>query len=383
MATIGLKIADSPDSGASLGLADVLAKGIFGDPEGQMKARALAAQVGAHQAYAANLAGEDAQEDQNRRSRGLRAGPLVGGDAAMAAVPMPVPVDALNPLVAGPEGWTTRSYPPCPGQSARIGTSTTAWWRASGRSGRSSSEAPPLRSPRAWARITAGRFRQRREQPGPHRQARTLLQAHRRRALHWHRAAHRPRSGTRASHGRRGSRAPARRSRWTPPSRMGSRKTGGDDAGIYSIGKDATGKPTPSLLSGGPGPVSKAPELKKDAAGNDIQWDPTTQRWVPAPGGATASPDKQEIRDENGTPMVVERDPKTGKVIGETPVPGGPTKPAPPLYQGKTAKDDALNRIEMIKEKIRNKQTITPQEEALYETDFNLNYGPTTTKVNT
>ena len=32
MATIGLKIAQDPDSAASLSLADTLAKGIFGDP---------------------------------------------------------------------------------------------------------------------------------------------------------------------------------------------------------------------------------------------------------------------------------------------------------------------------------------------------------------
>ena len=50
MATIGLKIAEDPDTAGSLSLADTLAKATFGDPEGQMKARALASEVGVRMA---------------------------------------------------------------------------------------------------------------------------------------------------------------------------------------------------------------------------------------------------------------------------------------------------------------------------------------------
>jgi hypothetical protein len=55
VSTIGLTVRDNPDVGGRLSLADTLAKGIFGDPEQQMKARAPAAQVAAHQAYATKL----------------------------------------------------------------------------------------------------------------------------------------------------------------------------------------------------------------------------------------------------------------------------------------------------------------------------------------
>ena len=375
MATIGLKIADSPDSGASLGLADVLAKGIFGDPEGQMKARALAAQVGAHQAYAANLA-EKTQEDQTAEAERLRAGPLVG-DAAAAAVPMPVPVDALNPPVAGPEGWDAigATHPvPVSQHDWDVHNSLVARERALG----------PILVRGTPTQVAEGVGK---DYGG------TILAS----------AANNPAivkpDALRIAGGLYTGTAPSTSTVWDTGDTAGvdasarekiavdaakpdvSKTIKGDDGQIYSIGKDATGKPTLSLLSGGPGPVSKAPELKKDAAGNDIQWDPATQKWVPAPGGATAPPDKQEIQVVDGVPMAVTRDPTSNKIVNLKPIEGTPPQAPSPLYQGKTAKDDALNRIEMIKEKIRNKQTITPQEEALYETDFNLNYGPTTTKA--
>ena len=70
-----------------------------------------------------------------------------------------------------------------------------------------------------------------------------------------------------------------------------SKTVKGDDGQIYSIGKDATGAPTLTLLPGGPGPIQKAPEHFKDAAGNDLQWDPTTKAWIKAPGASAAAPD--------------------------------------------------------------------------------------------
>ena len=114
MATIGLNVQESP-LGGSLSLADTLAKGIFGDPDGQMKARALASQILAHQAYAtklgadASLVNEHLTEDQRAEAERLRAGPAIG-EASAAAVPMPVPVEASRANAPG-----TTGYGPQPG----------------------------------------------------------------------------------------------------------------------------------------------------------------------------------------------------------------------------------------------------------------------------
>jgi hypothetical protein len=103
--------------------------------------------------------------------------------------------------------------------------------------------------------------------------------------------------------------------------------------------------------------------------------------WLPVTGPAPAAPPKQEIQVVNDIPMAVERDPRTSKIVRMTPIEGTPAKPEPSPYQGKTAKDDALNRIAQIQQKLANRQPISPQEADLYESDFNLAYGPTNTKT--
>ena len=50
MANISLQVAQDPNTAASLSLADTLAKATFGDPEAQMKAKALGAEVGVRMA---------------------------------------------------------------------------------------------------------------------------------------------------------------------------------------------------------------------------------------------------------------------------------------------------------------------------------------------
>ena len=92
MATIGLKIAQDPDTGGALSLADTLAKATFGDPEGQMKARALASEVGVRMASRdklladTGLIGAKTKTEQDAEAARLNAGPLVG-EAGASAVP--------------------------------------------------------------------------------------------------------------------------------------------------------------------------------------------------------------------------------------------------------------------------------------------------------
>ncbi len=115
MATIGLKVANDPYTSDSLSLADTLAKGIFGDPEGQMKARALASEVGVRMASRdkliadtglVNIKTREEQALADAQDRAANAGPLV----ANAAVPMPVPVEASRASAPG-----TTGYGPQPG----------------------------------------------------------------------------------------------------------------------------------------------------------------------------------------------------------------------------------------------------------------------------
>ena len=124
MATIGLNVQDSP-IGGSLSLADTLAKGIFGDPEGQMKARNLASQILAHQAYATKLGAdtrlvsEHLTEDQRAEAERLRAGPLIG-EAAAAAIPAPIPVEASRANAPGTTGYGPQPGIVSPDEASRV-----------------------------------------------------------------------------------------------------------------------------------------------------------------------------------------------------------------------------------------------------------------------
>ena len=87
-----MKIAQDPDTGGALSLADTLAKATFGDPEGQMKARALASEVGVRMASRdklladTGLIGAKTKTEQDAEAARLNAGPLVG-EAGASAVP--------------------------------------------------------------------------------------------------------------------------------------------------------------------------------------------------------------------------------------------------------------------------------------------------------
>jgi hypothetical protein len=122
MATVGLRVVGGGDQT----LADTLAKGIFGDPEAEIKARLMASQVQAHNAYATKLGADTAlvnlktQEEQAlENARNAAAGPA--GAAFAAGVPQPVPVvpvrptDYLTPdqgtIVSGTSGDVTTAPP--------------------------------------------------------------------------------------------------------------------------------------------------------------------------------------------------------------------------------------------------------------------------------
>ena len=110
-----MKIAQDPDTGGALSLADTLAKATFGDPEGQMKARALASEVGVRMASRDKLLADTGLVQAKTRSEKdaedaiLAAGPAIG-EAGAAAVPMPVPVEASRTNAPG-----TTGYGPQPG----------------------------------------------------------------------------------------------------------------------------------------------------------------------------------------------------------------------------------------------------------------------------
>ena len=286
MANISLKIAQDPDTAGSLSLADTLAKATFGDPEGQMKARALASEVGVRMASRdklladAGLVGAKTKTEQDTEAEILNAGPAIGA-AGAAAVPMPVPVEASRPN-------DSTGYGPQPGivspHDLAVHDALVARERAMG----------PLLARGTPDQVAKGVN----ENYGG-----TILSA----------AAANPAivsgDSLRIAGGLSTGSAPTTSTVWSAGDTSGvdaaarekiavenarpdvSKTVKGDDGQIYSIGKDATGAPTLTLLPGGPGPVQKTPDLKRDAAGNDIQWDPTTKAWIKAPGASAAAPD--------------------------------------------------------------------------------------------
>jgi hypothetical protein len=103
-------VADDPYTSGSLSLADTLAKGIFSDPEGQMRAKALASEVGQRMAARDKLLADTGlvtiktKEEQalaDAQDAAARAGPA----ALNAAVPMPIPVEAPRADAPGTTGY--------------------------------------------------------------------------------------------------------------------------------------------------------------------------------------------------------------------------------------------------------------------------------------
>jgi len=169
-----------------------------------------------------------------------------------------------------------------------------------------------------------------------------------------------------------------------------------------------------SVAPGSPAPLPKAPE--RQVVDGVVYERQPNGAWAPAQGIAAPAPDKQETQTIDGVVYAVERDPQTRKIIGMTPVQGAPgpkqeiqtindtpyaverdprtnrivrltpvegvaPKPPAPAYSSKTDKADALNRIVAIQQKLASGQPLTPQEADLYESDYNQAYGPTRTRT--
>ena len=418
MATIGLKIADDPNTAGSLSLADTLAKATFGDPEGQMKARALASEVGVRMASRDKLLADTGlvsaktKTEQDAEAARLNAGPLVGAAGASAVPAIVDPNDAHevavhNALVAreralGPVlvlgdnpnataeginknyGGTILSAAAAnpasvSGDSLRIAgglmtgsaPTTSTVWSAGDTSGVDAAarqkileEAAP--KPFQPKDVTY------RGQPGIVR-----LDA----------------SGNPVYTGAAGTE--------TTPEKPDVHDYRGQpgvvtlDANGNPMFKPAQGtaptpekpnivtvKDKPYVITATPDGrtigtpvdgISAPVELKQQGDGY-VAIDTATNTATPVTG---AAPQPKIINvGKNETPTTRQPDGSLKTVPTDIPPP-----PPEPTYQGKTAKDDALNRIVAVQQKLANKQPITPQEAALYETDYNLAYGATHEKI--
>lgn len=458
MATIGLKVASDPYTSDSLSLADTLAKGIFGDPEGQMKARALASEVGVRMASRdkliadtglINIKTREEQANADALDRAERAGPLAANAAADAN--MPVPVEGSHLTAPG-----TTGYGP---QPAIVDASTIA--------AKKMHDAIVAQNNAIWGAVVRNsNGEQLAKAPGIVAGQTVLEQGLVPGA--------RP-SGTslRIAGGLANGSAPTTSTVWSPDDTAGvdaaARQKIAEEAakstlpaapkdvtyrgqpGIVRL--DANGNPVytgaigteqnpekPDLVDlpgGGKGtlvrdaqgnPVSVKPlpgaesrpekqdiidlpnggkgTAVRDAQGNVIAAIPIPgagpkQEIVDLPGGGKGSVtrdatgkviDVQPIQGAEGRPekpQIIEGPDKTpyavstgpGGAVAGTPVQGVKPAPAPPLYQGKTDKADALNRIEAIRQKLASKQPLSQEEAGLYETDLNLAYGPVNEKI--
>ena len=439
MATIGLKIAQDPSTSDSLSLADTLAKGIFGDPEAQMKAKALASEVGVRMASRDKLLADTGlisakttaeKNDELARESAAAAGPT----ALDAAVPMPVPVEAPRPSVEG------GGYGPQPGivdpQAVRMRDAQIAQnhalWPLIVRSGANPTQLiEGVGKAEGLSALSGGLVPGSRPDPNVQRVAGGLY------------------TGT----------APSTSTVWSP----------GDTAGVDAAAREkileARGAPqkpdfkeinhglvVPTLQPDGSykavpvtgaEPQAPAPPtlpvhdyrgqpgiVTLDANGNPL--------FKPAQGTAP-TPEKPNIVNVKDKPYVITTTPD-GRTIGTavdgisapvelkqqgdgyvaidtatntaTPVVGAEPQPKiinvgkgetpttrqpdgslktvptdipppapPPLYQSKTDKADALNRIDAIRQKLARGQTLSPDEAGIYETDYKLNYGTTNEKI--
>ena len=399
MANISLQVAQDPNTAASLSLADTLAKATFGDPEAQMKAKALASEVGVRMASRDKLLADTGlisaktKSEQDAEDAILNAGPAIGA-AGAAAVPLPVPVEASRPN-------DSTGYGPQPGivspHDLAVHDALVARERAIG----------PLLARGTPDQVAKGVN----ENYGG-----TILSA----------AAANPAivsgDSLRIAGGLSTGSAPTTSTVWSAGDTSGvdaaarekiavenarpdvSKTVKGDDGQIYAIGKDATGKPTLSLLPGGPGPVQKAPEHFKDAAGNDIQWDPTTKAWIKAPGSSAAAPDAPKTMTDAqgntrqwdplkrtwelapGTPNAppkletvgkdtVQRNPD-GSLSAPDVTGRPPAEPTTPFGESKGDEGIAFNTVLTTANKAASGKVIGPDEARLYATAYNRLFGP-------
>ena len=412
IATISLNVAQDPNTSASLSLADTLARATFGDPVEQMRAKALASEVGLRMASRDKAIADTGfvqaktKTEQDAEDAILKAGPAIG-DASAAAVPMPVPVEASRP------GLDAGGYGPQPGivspHDQAVHDTLVAREKALG----------PLLARGTPEQVAQGVGK---DYGG------AILAA----------AAGNPAivsgDSLRIAGGLYSGSAPTTSTVWSAGDTSGvdaearekileargtPQKPEFKDVGgglvLPTLQPDGTYKAVPVQ---GAEPRPPKPDVHDyrgqpgivalDGNGNPIFTPaqgtaPTPEKpdIVDLPGGgkgtlildaqgraigvtplpgAESRPEKQEIVDlPGGGKGVVTRD-ANGKAINLTPIPGGEAGPTPP-YQGKTAKDDALNRIAQIQQKLANKQPISEQDAGLYESDYNLAYGPTNTKT--
>ena len=119
--------------------------------------------------------------------------------------------------------------------------------------------------------------------------------------------------------------------------------------------------------------ISASVEIKQQGDGY-IAIDTATNTATPVTG---AAPRPKIIMVPKGeTPTT--QTPEGGLKTVPTDIP--PPAP-PPVYQGKTDKADALNRIVAIQQKLARGQTLSPDEAGIYETDYKLNYGTTNERI--
>ena len=112
----------------------------------------------------------------------------------------------------------------------------------------------------------------------------------------------------------------------------------------------------------------------KESNGGYVAIDTATNTATPITGAAPQPPIVNVSKDS--TPTTRQPDGSLKAVPTDIP----PPPPAPP-FQSKTDKADALNRIEMIRQKLARGQPLSQDEAGLYETDYKLNYGTTNEKI--
>ena len=417
MASVGLTIQDNPQVGSSLSLADTLAKGIFGDPEGQMKARALASQVLAHQAYATKLGADTGLVNVKTREEQAAADALDAAaahpDALVAAVPtpaQPVPVTDQTVLRANAPGTT--GYGPQPAivtpdaqraydDSVRMHDAQVATlkslWPVIVRSGNSTQIIEALGKGEGLAGLSSGLVPGAKVDPNVQRVAGGLY------------TGSAPTTSTVWSPGDTAgvdaearakiaeetakSKLPAGPHDVTYRGQPGQTSTDSSGKLIYTPAQGTEQTPEkPNIITikdkpyvvtttqdgrtvGTPVDGISPPVELKESGGGYVTINTDTGVATPVQG---AEPRPKIVNvGKNETPMVEDPTGSLTVAPGFTP----PTPEPTPPYQGKTAKDDALNRIVALQQKLANKQPITQQEAALYESDYNLAYGTTNQKI--
>jgi hypothetical protein len=404
MATIGLRVQDSADGGSSLSLADTLAKGIFGDPEGQMKARALAAQVAAHQAYATKLGADTGLVNVKTREEQALADAQDAAanspDALLAAIPSParpIPVETSRANAPGTTGYGPQPGIVTPDAQATYDAAVRMHdaqaetlrklWPVIVRTGNATQVIEALGKGEGLAGLSGGLVPGAKVDPNVQRVAGGLY------------------TGS----------APTTSTVWSP----------GDVAGVDAEARgkilEERGKPkTPILrdINGGlvsvdptgavatpvqgAEPQPKAPE-RQVIDGAVYERDPATGKWSPAPGIAALpkAPERQVVDGvvyergpdgkwapaagiaspppkiinvgKNETPMIQNPD---GSL---SPAPGVPTKPDTGPYGDISSVSGVDNQIvNTVANKLANNQPITPDEARSYDQSWNNLFGAKT-----